>query len=344
MISHRNVIAQCLQVQAVTPLDHKKVLAALPLYHITGLVHILHLPILLNAEVFMLPTFNLESMLDTVAKNKIGEILLVPPILIRMVHDPIVGCYDLSHVRRFSTGAAPISEEIVKLLRRKFPQTGFKQQYGMTESCSCITSHRPETYDYKFARTVGSAMPATELKIVDANDEEVEIGERGELLARGPQIAMGYLGNEEATKSTFTRDGFLRTGDEAFINGDGMVTITDRIKEMIKVKGIAVAPAELEDLLLGHSLVDDVAVVGIADFYAGERPKAFIVRKDEAVVKDKGKLIEELIEYVSKRKARHKWIRDVEFIDAIPKSPSGKILRKELRNRPVARETFKSKI
>ncbi|TVY30754.1 4-coumarate--CoA ligase-like, partial [Lachnellula hyalina] len=287
----------CLQVQAVTPLDHKKTLAALPLYHITGLVHILHLPILLNAEVFMLPSFTLESMLETVAQNKIEELLLVPPILIRMVHDPIVDRYDLCHIRRFSTGAAPISGEIVEFLRKKFPQTGFKQQYGMTESCSCITSHTPKTYDYKFARTVGTAMPSTELKIVDSNEKEVKIGEPGELLAKGPQITMGYLENEEATRETFTSDGFLRTGDEAIIDKNGMVTITDRIKEMIKVKGIAVAPAELEDLLLGHPLIDDVAVVGIPDAFAGERPKAFIMRKQVDIPQEEAKLVKELIDY-----------------------------------------------
>jgi acyl-CoA synthetase (AMP-forming)/AMP-acid ligase II len=292
----------------------------------------------------MLPSFSLESMLDTVAKNKIQELLLVPPILIRMVNDPIVDRYDLRHIRRFSTGAAPISGEIIELLRQKFPQTGFKQQYGMTESCSCITSHTPKTYDYRFARTVGSAMPSTELKIVDANDKEVKEGERGELLARGPQIAMGYLGNEEASRSTFTPDGFLRTGDEALIDGEGMITITDRIKEMIKVKGIAVAPAELEDLLLGHPSVEDVAVIGIADPYAGERPKAFVVLKQSLVTQEKAKLATELIGYVSERKVRHKWIRDIEFLETIPKSPSGKILRKELRKKPVSQETIKSKL
>ncbi|TVY40260.1 4-coumarate--CoA ligase-like [Lachnellula subtilissima] len=344
MISHRNVIAQCLQVQAVTPLDHKKTLAALPLYHITGLVHILHLPILLNAEVFMLPSFTLESMLETVTQNKIEELLLVPPILIRMVHDPIVDRYDLRHIRRFSTGAAPISGEIIELLSKKFPQTGFKQQYGMTESCSCITSHTPKTYDYKFARTVGTAMPSTELKVVDSNDKEVETGEPGELLAKGPQITMGYLENEEATRESFTRDGFLRTGDEATIDKHGMVSITDRIKEMIKVKGIAVAPAELEDLLLGHPLIDDVAVVGISDPFAGERPKAFIVRKQVDIPQEEAKLVKELVDYVSSRKARHKWIREVEFVEIIPKSASGKILRKELRKRKGKEQITKPKL
>jgi 4-coumarate--CoA ligase len=331
MISHQNVIAQCLQIAQITPSTHRKILAVLPAFHITGLVHALHLPILLNAEVYMLSSFTMKSMLDTVVRYKIGELLLVPPILIRLVRDPIVDQYDLSFVTRFSSGAAPLSEEIIQLLKKKFPNTGFKQGYGMTESCSCITAHPPEKYDYEHAHKVGSICASTEVKIIDEDGKELGVNEPGELLARGPQITMGYLGNEKATRETFNIDGegWLRTGDQAMVGEDGMVTITDRIKEMIKVKGIGVAPAELEDLLLGHEKVEDVAVLGIADEWAGERPKAFIVLKrgggDEAVGR-------EIMAYVRERKVRHKWVKEVEFVEEIPKSASGKILRRVLRD------------
>ncbi|KAK1807129.1 hypothetical protein LTR12_018530, partial [Friedmanniomyces endolithicus] len=154
MIAHQNVIAQCLQIQPITPSDLRRVLAILPAFHITGLVHALHLPALINAEVIMLPAFTMKAMLDTVVEYQLRELLLVPPILIRMVRDPIVDNYDLSHLRRFSSGAAPLSEEIIQLLAKKFPQTGFKQGYGMTESCSCITAHPPWLYDYKYAHAV----------------------------------------------------------------------------------------------------------------------------------------------------------------------------------------------
>lgn len=127
MIAHQNVIAQSLQVQLITPADHTKVLAVLPLFHITGLVHGLHLPVLINAEVVMLPAFSMPSMLSTVVEYQIKELLLVPPIVIRLVRDPVVDNYDLSCVKRFSSGAAPLSEEILQLLKKKFPQTGFKQ-------------------------------------------------------------------------------------------------------------------------------------------------------------------------------------------------------------------------
>ena len=330
MISHQNVIAQCLQIQQITPNNHKKVLAVLPSFHITGLVHALHLPLLLNAEVYMLPAFTMKAMLDTVVEYQIGELLLVPPILIRMVRDPIVDEYDLSFITRFSSGAAPLSEEIIQQLKAKFPQTGFKQGYGMTESCSCITAHPPEKYEYEHAHKVGTICASTEVKIVDENGKELGIGEPGELLARGPQITMGYLNNEAATKSTYDEDGFLHTGDQAVIDEDGMVTITDRIKEMVKVKGIGVAPAELEDLLLGHPHVEDCAVLGIKDDYSGEKPKAYIVRTNGAP--EERELGEALLAYVRERKVRHKWLKEIEFIVEIPKSASGKILRRILRD------------
>ncbi|CAE6997725.1 hypothetical protein CFE70_000539 [Pyrenophora teres f. teres 0-1] len=331
MISHQNVIAQCLQVQQITPETLKKVMAVLPLFHITGLVHQMHLPILLNAEVVMLPKFSMEKMLDAVVEYKLPELLLVPPIIIRLVRDPLVDKYDLSHVQRFSSGAAPLSEEILQQLQEKFPHTGFKQGYGMTESCSCITAHPPEKYSYKYAHSGGAIVASTEVKIIKDDGTEGDVGEDGEVLARGPQIVMGYLNNEKATTETFDADGFLHTGDRGSIDEDNMIHITDRIKELIKVKGIGVAPAELEDLLLGHPKVEDVAVMSVKDDYSGELPKAYVVVKpglQESTSLGKG-----IIAYVKEKKVRYKWVKEVEFINEIPKSPSGKILRRILRDK-----------
>lgn len=225
----------------------------------------------------MLPAFTMKAMLDAIVEYQISELLLIPPILIRVVRDPLVDKYDLRHITRFGSGAAPVSPEILQLLEKKFPGTGFKQGYGMTESCSCITAHPPERYAYKRAHTVGTICASTEVKIVDENGKELGVGQPGELLARGPQITMGYLNNEKAIKESYTVDGFLRTGDQAMIDEDGLVTITDHIKEMIKVKGIAVPPAEMEDLLLGHPKVEYYAVLGIPDDYSGDKPKAYIL-------------------------------------------------------------------
>ncbi|RDW92898.1 acyl--CoA ligase [Aspergillus mulundensis] len=339
MIAHHNVIAQCMQIIQLTQKETDKSLAVLPLFHITGLVHQMHLPIIRNSTVYMLPSFTMKSMLDTIVEYRIEEILSVPPIIIRLLQDPIVSTYDLSHVKRFSSGAAPISGEILQKLQARFPWTGFKQGYGMTESCSCITAHPPERQSYEFAQRGGMIVANTEVKIIDTETgREVGYEEEGEILARGPQVVMGYLNNEKATKETFDEAGWLHTGDVGYMDREGFIVITDRIKEMIKVKGIAVSPAEIEDLLLGHPAVDDVGVTSVADEYAGEKPKAYVVLK-EAV---KGRLAseegvqavgKELIEYVKAKKVRHKWIVEVEFLDEVPKSASGKILRRMLRDR-----------
>ncbi|EDU41434.1 CaiC Acyl-CoA synthetase AMP-forming AMP-acid ligase II [Pyrenophora tritici-repentis] len=331
MISHQNVIAQCLQVQQITPKTLKKVMAVLPLFHITGLIHQMHLPILLNAEVVMLPQFSMEKMLNAVVEYKLTELLLVPPIIIRLVRDPLVDKYDLSHIERFSSGAAPLSEEILQQLQKKFPHTGFKQGYGMTESSSCITAHPPEKYSYKYAHSGGAIVASTEVKIIKDDGTEGDVGEDGEVLARGPQVVMGYLNNEKATSETFDAEGFLHTGDRGSIDEDNMIHITDRIKELIKVKGIGVAPAELEDLLLGHPKVEDVAVMSVKDDYSGELPKAYVVVKPG--LQESTSLGKEIIAYVKEKKVRYKWVKEVEFINEIPKSPSGKILRRILRDK-----------
>ncbi|GAP87978.1 putative 4-coumarate- ligase 2 [Rosellinia necatrix] len=331
MIAHHNVIAQSLQMEQITTQDHKKVLGVLPMFHITGLVHSMHFPLVVNAEVVMIPAFSMETMLATIVEYQIPEILLVPPILIRLVRDPIVDRYDLRCVRRIASGAAPVSEEILQLLKAKFPGSGFKQGYGMTESCSCITAHPPWAYGYENAHKVGTIMAGTEVKLIKEDGTEAGVGEPGEILARGPQVVMGYLNNEKATRETFDADGFLHTGDQGVIDAEGFITITDRIKELVKVKGIGVAPAELEDLLLGHAAVEDCAVLAIQDDRAGERPKAFVVLKQGRAPNDATGL--EIIAYVEKNKVRHKWIKEIEFVNEIPKSPSGKILRRTLRDR-----------
>ncbi|KAI0465701.1 acetyl-CoA synthetase-like protein [Xylaria cf. heliscus] len=317
------------QMQLITPPDHKMVLGILPMFHVTGLVHGLHLPLVINAEVIMIPAFNMETMLATIAEYQIPEILVVPPILIRLVRDPIVDKYDLRCVKRISSGAAPVSEEILRLLKQKFPGSGFKQGYGMTESCSCITAHPPWAYDYRHAHKVGTIVASTEVKLVKEDGTEADVGQPGEILARGPQVVMGYLNNEKATRETFDTDGFLHTGDQGIIDSEGFITITDRIKELIKVKGIGVAPAELEDLLLGFTAVEDCAVLAVPDERAGERPKAFVVLKPGHRADEVTGLA--LFAHVEKNKVRHKWIKEIEFVEEIPKSPSGKILRRVLR-------------
>lgn len=338
MLSHHNIIAQChqlRQLQLVSPGQRYRILAVMPLFHITGLVRFCHYPVLMNGDAVMLPSFTMDSMLQTIVKYEIEELILVPPIIIRLVRDSVVDKYDSDLqriVKRWSSGSAPIAPEIIQLLRKKFPNTGFRQGYGATESTACISCHPPTHFDYKYAHTAGLACANTLLKVIDLEDplKELGPGSTGEICAKGPQIAMGYLANPTATAETF-KDGWLHTGDVGHIDADGLIHIEDRIKEMIKVKGQQVPPAELEDLLLGHEAVEDCAVLGIQDVYAGERPKAYVVLKSD--VQSTEELGIRLLRFVKEKKVRYKWITEIEFTDAIPKSPTGKLLRRILKAR-----------
>lgn len=339
MLSHHNIMAQChqlRQLQVVAPGDRYRILAVMPLFHITGLVRFCVYPVFMNGNSVMLPSFTMDSMLKAIVEFQIPELILVPPILIRIVRDPVVDKYmpDLSRiVKRWSSGSAPIAPEIILLLRKKFPQTGFRQGYGATESTACISCHPPSYYDYKYATTGGMLCANTVAKVLDLNDPNKELGpnETGEILAKGPQIAMGYLNNPTATAETFDEEGFFHTGDVGHLDEEGLFHIEDRIKEMIKVKGQQVAPAELEDLLLGHELVEDCAVLGIQDMYAGERPKAYVVPKQG--LNPSEEVGRTLLKFVKEKKIRYKWIVEIEFTDVVPKSPTGKLLRRILKAR-----------
>ena len=288
----------------------------------------------MNGDSVMLPSFTMDSMLQSIITYRVDELILVPPILIRLVRDPIVDKYLpslLPIVKRWSSGSAPISPEIIALLQQKFPATGFRQGYGATESTACISCHPPSHYDYKYAATGGMLCANTVARVMslDATPRELGVGEVGEIWAKGPQIAMGYLNNPAATAETFDEDEFLHTGDVGFIDEEGLLHIEDRIKEMIKVKGQQVAPAELEDFLLGQDAVEDCAVLGVQDDYSGERPKAYVVLKKN--VKASEAVGKALMKALQEKKVRYKWLAEMEFTDSIPKSPTGKLLRRVLK-------------
>ncbi|XWW92340.1 hypothetical protein V2A60_000263 [Cordyceps javanica] len=334
IISHANIIAQCLQLNLAYTHSHMA-LGLLPFYHskssprsFSGLVRAQVHCLVSHTSIAVVPRFTMPALLSAISTYRIAEVNLVPPILIRLAHDPTVGDYDLSCVERWATGAAPVSPEVLALLARRFPGTGFKQGYGMTETTACVTTHPRHLYDFKHGRSVGTLVAGTVIKVVNEDGEAVGVDERGEIRVKGPQIVPGYLNNPVASAEAFDDEGFLRTGDEGSVAADGQLTIHDRIKEMIKVKGAQVAPAELEDLLLGHPSVADAAVIGVPDDYAGERPFAFVVLGPGA---DHESAPQELDHYVKETRTRSKWLAGVRVVETIPKSPSGKILRRILR-------------
>ncbi|KAI8649664.1 hypothetical protein NCS55_01467000 [Fusarium keratoplasticum] len=333
IISHENLISQVRQMRQITPANRRStLLGILPFFHITGLVHLLHLPIALQQDMVIMAKFNMTRMMQTIVEYRCDELWLVPPLLIRLLNDPSAQGYDLSFVKQFNTGAAPLAEQVIAQLENRFPKVSIRQAWGMTETTSCLTVTPSDIATWSNATKVGKLVPGTEIRVVDQETErDVPIGQIGEIWARGPQVTKGYLDRPEETAASYVNGGFLRTGDLGSIDEEGFITIHDRIKEMIKVRGHAVAPAELEDLLHGHPKVRDVAIIGIPDDYSGEIPRAFIVLRP-GINKD-SEIERELQDFVTSRKAKHKRLAGgVEFVSEIPKSASGKILRRIIKN------------
>jgi acyl-CoA synthetase (AMP-forming)/AMP-acid ligase II len=240
--------------------------------------------------------------------------------------------YDLSKLKTLFSGAAPLSEQLARACGARLG-CGIRQGYGMTETSPAIHLTAAET-DWSKCGSIGQCVPNTECKIVDVETGELlGHGREGEICMRGPQMMKGYLNRPEATAATIDADGWLHTGDIGYCDESGHFFIVDRLKELIKYKGMQVAPAELEALLLTHPAVADAAVVPVADEEAGELPKAFVVRKPGA--EEVG--AEELMAFVAARVAPYKKIRRLEFIAQIPKSASGKILRRLLVERERAK-------
>ncbi|KAF5646074.1 acetyl synthetase [Fusarium tjaetaba] len=330
LISHRNVIANVLQLAGLErtqrePGKTETALGLLPQSHIYALVVICHGCVYRGDQVVILPKYELSTMLRAVTKYAIATLFL---------HAEKLEEYDLGHVRNLLTGAAAFSPTAWATLERIFPNGVLRQGYGLTESSASVSSSPRSDCMYGSS---GVLLSGIECKIVtESGEERTGYGEEGELWIRSPSIAMGYLNNDRATRETFVRDGWLRTGDKALFrrgpNGSDHLFIVDRIKELIKVKGMQVAPAELEAYILANEAVADVAVIGVQDERHGEVPKAFIVKRLGSNITDE-QLTEEIHQSFKKDKARYKHLRGgIEIQAAIPKSPSGKILRRQLKD------------
>jgi acyl-CoA synthetase (AMP-forming)/AMP-acid ligase II len=275
-----------------------------------------------GATIVMLQRFELEPFLQTLQDYAVTLTHVVPPIILALSKNPVVANYDLSKLKTIFSGAAPLDEHLTRACMQRL-NCEIRQGYGMTETSPVTHSSPADPAQVKFG-SVGLAAPNTECKIIDLETgESLGPNKEGEVCVRGPQIMMGYLNRPEATAATIDPDGWLHTGDIGYVDDDGHFYIVDRAKELIKYKGFQVPPAELEALLLMHPCVADAAVIPYPDDEAGEVPKAFVVLKGEVPA-------EELMNFVAGRVAPHKKIRKLEFIEKIPKSPSGKILRRLL--------------
>ncbi|KAJ0393697.1 hypothetical protein P43SY_007597 [Pythium insidiosum] len=332
-LTAKNMVANTLQVDHIEDFgDH--MLGVLPFFHIYAML-LMHVSLYQGAANVVLPKFEPEPFLNALSKYKIKKANIAPPIAIFLAHHPLVDKYDLSATKFLVSGGAPMGKGVEELVKKRLG-VEVKQAYGMTEASPAVNY----TEDHmRKPGSVGRLVPNTELRVkCTATDKDLPHNEPGELLYRGPQVMRGYFNNDDATRKTLTPDGFLRTGDIGFIDDHGFVHVVDRVKELIKYKGHQVAPAELEDLLNHHPDIADSCCVRGYDKNGEEHPKAFVVLVDKA--NSKGLTANDIMAYVAAKVAPFKKVREVEFVDAIPKSATGKILRRQLQAMENERRTL----
>lgn len=333
MLSHTNLVANVAQGRPVLDANQDdRVLAFLPFFHIYGMTVLLNLAIHRRSTLITLPRFDLAQFLQVIQDQKVTFIFIAPPVAVALAKHPMVDEYDLSSVRGMMSGAAPLSQALADAVVARLG-TKMQQGYGMSE-LSPVSHVIPPDRDDLSRGSIGFPIANIECKLVNVETgEEIEMpaegsSDAGELWVRGPNVMLGYLGREDATQETVDADGFLHTGDIAQVNHDGSFEIVDRLKELIKYKGYQVAPAELEALLLTHPDITDAAVVAYVDEEAGEIPKAFVVKRNGSELDEDG-----VMSFVASHVAPHKKVRAVAFIDTVPKSSAGKILRKDLKGK-----------
>lgn len=348
-IPHHAVIANVIQTAAFVRLNDSTLppelaryrkgdvnLGVLPMFHIYGLVLVLHFGLFAGLPLVVIPQFNFVEMLKSIVKYRITHLSLVPPQIVLFCKHPATKNYDFSHCHFALVGAAPVSPELTAQFRQVMPNLSFGQAYGMTETATLVTMVTLEhAKTGGIPGSAGQIINNTIVKVLKPDGTLAGYDEPGELVVTGPQMTLRYENNEAATKETYV-DGWVHTGDEVVINKSGDVFIVDRLKELIKVRGFQVAPAELEGHLLDHPFVDDAGVIGLPDEYSGEVPLAFVVLSPEAKKSGLSELAikKQLAQFVSDKKVNYKWLKGgLVFVDAIPKNPSGKILRRMLRDR-----------
>jgi acyl-CoA synthetase (AMP-forming)/AMP-acid ligase II len=325
LLTHRNMIAKALLTSMVAPTGPgERALAMPPFHHAFGLSMMMNASLYQGTTLVTMERFDPEAFLRAIEEHRITRLYIVPTIAVLLAKSPLVDRFDLSSLRSIVSGGASLDPAIARLVRERIG-CGIGQGYGLTEAMVSFMQS-PDTT----SGSVGRTAPGVECKIVDvATGQEVGPHENGEILIRGPHVMKGYLNAPEATRQVLEPDGFLHTGDLGHVDENGELFIVDRIKELIKYKGQQVSPVELEAILMRHPKIADAAVIGVPDEESSEIPKGFIVT-DELIT------AQEIMDWVAERVAPYKKIRQIEFIDKIPRTPVGKIERRTLGARATA--------
>jgi acyl-CoA synthetase (AMP-forming)/AMP-acid ligase II len=325
MLTHANLVANMEQIRSIHRIDHRDVLIGLlPFFHIYGQTVVINLGLSQGATIVTMARFDMGRFLDLLERHQVTRAHVAPPVVLGLAKAPGVEGRDLA-LRVVISGAAPLDADTANRASDRLGAP-VRQGYGMTEASPVTHFAADEQLADQDPGAIGRLVANTEGRLVDPETGE-DTEEAGEIWIRGPQVMRGYLANEQATAETLTEDGWLKTGDVARVDDGEIFRIVDRVKELIKYKGYQVPPAELEALLLGHPSVADAAVIPIADDDGGEAPKACVVARGDDLDPD------ELMAWVAERVAPYKRIRAVETVDEIPRSASGKILRRLLRER-----------
>lgn len=325
MLTHRNLVVNIDQTLAAAELGQEEfTVAFLPFFHIYGLQVLMNMHLAVGAGLVTMPRFDLEQYLGLCEKYRTPRLWVVPPVAIALAKHPVVERFDLSAVKQVNSGAAPLGGDVAGAVGARLSCLA-TQGYGMTE-LSPVSHLTP--LDAPRAGSSGVTAANTQCRIIDPETgQDVETGGSGEIWVRGPQVMKGYLNNPDATAETLDGEGWLHTGDIGHFDADGYLYVTDRVKELIKYKGFQVAPAELEAELLALDQIADVAVIGVPDDEAGEVPMAFVVPAP-----GREPTLADMQAYLDGRLSHYKQVRRMKIVDAIPKSASGKILRRVLRD------------
>jgi len=327
MLTHRNLVANIEQAWNSMPVGPDDTLVGLlPYFHIYGQTVVLNLGLAKGATIVNMARFDLDQLLENVERHGVTWLHVAPPVILALATAPQVEGRDFSRLKLVISGAAPLDADLAGRAEERIGAP-IRQGYGMTELSPVSHKSRLARVEETPPGSVGALIPNTEARLVDPETgDDVPEGEQGEIWVCGPQVMKGYLNNDEATAEVLLDEGWLRTGDIGRVDENGFFYVVDRLKELIKYKGYQVPPAELEAVLVSHPKVKDAGVIGVPNSDGEEIPKACVVAAD-------GLEADELIAYVGERVAPYKRVREVEFVDEVPKSASGKILRRLLRER-----------